>query len=45
MIEQGYLFRLFENENGTFFRINVAPMDTMVDFTDKFENTIMKMRK
>jgi CTP:phosphocholine cytidylyltransferase-like protein/histidinol-phosphate/aromatic aminotransferase/cobyric acid decarboxylase-like protein len=45
MIEQGYLFRIFENEGGTFYRINVAPMDTMVDFVNKFENTIMQMRK
>lgn len=45
MIEQGYLFRIFENEGGTFYRINVAPMDTMVDFVDKFENTIVLMRR
>lgn len=45
MIEQGYLFRIFENEGGTFYRINVAPMDTMVDFIDKFENTIIQMKE
>lgn len=45
MIEQGYLFRIFENEGGTFYRINVAPMDSMVDFVDKFENTIVQMRR
>lgn len=45
MIEQGYLFRIFENEGGTFYRINVAPMDTMIDFVDKFENTIVRMRR
>ncbi len=45
MIEQGYLFRIFENEGGIFYRINVAPMDTMVDFVNKFENTIVQMRK
>ena len=45
MIEQGYLFRIFQNEGGTFYRINVAPMNNMVDFVDKFENTIVQMRK
>lgn len=45
MIEQGYLFRIFENEGGTFYRINVAPMDVMVDFVNKLENTIVQMRK
>jgi CTP:phosphocholine cytidylyltransferase-like protein/histidinol-phosphate/aromatic aminotransferase/cobyric acid decarboxylase-like protein len=44
MIKQGYLFRIYENEGGSFYRINVAPMETMVDFVGKFEDTIKKMR-
>lgn len=43
MIEQGYIFRIFENENGAFYRINVAPMKVMKDFVEKFEATIKTM--
>ncbi len=36
MKKKGYLFRLFEYNDEQFFRINVAPMDIMRDFMQKF---------
>ena len=40
MIQQGYLYRIFEYNGEQFYRINVAPMDTMKDFMRKFRITI-----
>ncbi len=38
MEKQGYLFRIFEYGNKFYYRINVAPMDTMKDFMVNFRN-------
>lgn len=40
MIKKGYLYRIFEYNGEQFYRINVAPMDTMKDFVEKFKNAI-----
>ncbi len=40
MIAQGYLFRIFEYGGSFYYRINVAPMETMKDFTEKFRKTL-----
>lgn len=40
MEEAGYLFRIFEYDNKFYYRINVAPMDTMKDFISKLHSTI-----
>lgn len=40
MEQEGYLFRIFEYEDGFFYRINVAPMEIMEDFMRKFRSTI-----
>lgn len=40
MIKKGYLYRIFEYNAEQFYRINVAPMETMRDFVNKFRQTI-----
>jgi len=44
MEENGYLFRIFEYDNRFYYRINVAPMDTMKDFMVKFRSTMEAAR-
>ncbi len=44
MIKEGYLFRIFINEGGSFYRINVAPMTIMVDFINKFKRVIAEIK-
>lgn len=45
MIRKGYLYRIFEYNGEQFYRINVAPIATMVDFVDKFRQTIEEAAK
>jgi len=45
MEDEGYLFRIFEYNHKFYYRINVAPMDTMKDFMAKFRNTIRLVRQ
>lgn len=40
MEEEGYLFRIFEYDDKFYYRINVAPMDTMENFMEKFHAVI-----
>lgn len=44
MISKGYLFRIFEYDGTYFYRINVAPIDIMVDFMNKFKETIKELQ-
>ena len=44
MIKKGYLYRLFEYNGNQYYRINVAPMDTMKDFVGKFRATIAEVK-
>lgn len=45
MIKKGYLYRIFEYNGEQFYRINVAPMETMRDFMNKFRQTIDSVKK
>lgn len=45
MIRKGYLYRIFEYNGEQFYRINVAPIATMVDFMDKFRQAIEEAAK
>lgn len=45
MINKGYLYRIFEYNGEQFYRINVAPMDTMRDFVEKFKQTIEEVKE
>ena len=45
MIKKGYLYRIFEYEGEQFYRINVAPMETMKDFVEKFRQTIDDIKR
>lgn len=45
MIKKGYLYRIFEYNGEQFYRINVAPMDTMRDFVEKFRQTIEEVKE
>ena len=44
MEKAGYLFRIFEYDDQFYYRINVAPMDTMEDFMEKFHRIIGLVR-
>lgn len=45
MEQKGYLFRIFEYEDKFFYRINVAPLETMKDFMKKFQDTITAVKE
>ena len=45
MIRRGYLLRLFEYNDNTYFRINVAPMDILSPFIVEFKNAISGIRE
>ena len=45
MINNGYLYRIFEYNGEQFYRINVAPVETMKDFMVKFKKTVEKVKK
>lgn len=45
MIRKGYLYRIFDYNGEQFYRINVAPIDTMQDFMDKFRQTIKEVKR
>jgi histidinol-phosphate aminotransferase len=45
MIVQGYIFRIFDIDGTAFYRINVAPIDTIRDFLDKLEKTIQEVKR
>lgn len=44
MEEKGYLFRIFEYEGRFFYRINVAPLETMKDFMSKLRDTVKEVK-
>ena len=43
MIQEGYIFRLFEYDDNQYYRINVAPMETMEDFVVKFRKVLYEV--
>lgn len=45
MIKKGYLYRIFEYNGEQFYRINVAPMDTMKNFVEIFRQTIEEVKE
>ncbi len=45
MIRKGYLYRIFEYDQKQYYRINVAPMETMKDFMVNFKETMKEARK
>ncbi len=45
MIRKGYLYRIFDYSGEQFYRINVAPIDTMRDFMSKFRQTIEQVKR
>lgn len=45
MMQKGYLYRIFEYDKKQYYRINVAPMETMKDFMRIFRKTMKEAEK